>query len=88
MLRTNQNQRKKEPIVITITVKYGLRTLSNIEVANGSSVRDVMNNTAVKAGLGLSENLRAVVDGRTLENGDTIFGGDTVIFEKQAASKA
>ena len=74
--------------MIEVTVKYGLSKTATVDVNEGSSVRDILNNQNLKMLLGFPEKVSAVCDGVTLSLDDEINDGDVIQLEKQAAAKA
>lgn len=72
----------------SVTFRYGTTRELTREIPNHTTVSDVLQDPSIRAGLGLPENVQAVVDGRTLSGRDTFSDGDVVQFEKQAAAKA
>lgn len=70
-----------------ITVSYGASGFTR-EFADGSTVRDILTDSTVRARLRMPENVTATVDGRILDPNDTVNAGDEVLFEKVAAQKA
>ena len=71
-----------------VTLKYGLTKQLTIEVPEGTTLASILRNPNYKAVLGYPENISAVVDGVTLDMNDVVSNGDTIVLEKQAASKA
>jgi len=74
--------------MISITLKFGLTKQVTREVPEGTSLRQVLADATNKAVLGYPENVSGVVDGVTIGMDDELTDGDTVVLEKQAASKA
>ncbi len=74
--------------MISIVLRYGLTKRLETEVAEGTTVRQVLQNSNNRAVLGYPENVSAVVDGNTLSLDDQLSDGDEIILEKQATSKA
>lgn len=72
----------------TVTFRYGASREITRSLSPQTTVRDVLANPEIRAGLALPENVTAVVDGRTLNNDSRFSDGDVVVFEKQAAAKA
>ena len=72
----------------TVTFRYGLGREIVRDIPANQTLRDILGNQEIRAGLQLPENVSAVVDGRTLSANDTFNDGDVVTFEKQAAAKA
>lgn len=74
--------------MMSLTLRHGVSRELTRDFPAGTRVRDLTNDATVRAALGLSESVQAVVDGRTLGANDQLNDGDIVTFEKQAASKA
>ncbi len=72
----------------SVTFRYGSTRELTRDISPNSTLRDILSDPSIKAGLGLPENVSAVVDGRTLGSHDRFNDGDVVTFEKQAAAKA
>lgn len=69
-----------------VTLRHSLKALNNIEVEEGSRIRDVINDFG--PALRLPENVRAVINGETVDQDYLLQPGDIVTFEKRAADKA
>lgn len=70
-----------------IKIEYGGNELS-VNVADGTSIAQVMNNANYQAVLGYAgESVEAIVDGTTQPGGTTLRDGDTVLFQTKAATK-
>ena len=74
--------------MISVTIKYGLTKQVTREVADGTTVRQILQDASTKMILGFPEGVSAVSDGLTLSMDDVLSDGDTIILEKQAAAKA
>ena len=75
-------------MAISITLKAGLSKTLTTEVEANTTVNQVLGNADYKAVLKFGENVRAVVDGTTLNGDDTFSDGDVVQIETRANSKA
>lgn len=74
--------------MISVTLKFGLTKQVTREVPEGTTLRTILADATNKAVLGYPENVSGVVDGVTMSLDDAPSDGDTVVLEKQAASKA
>lgn len=74
--------------MIEVTIKFGLTRQITVDVPEGTTIRELTANPNNKAVLGYPENVSAVVDGVTVSADDEVSDGDTIVLEKQAASKA
>lgn len=74
--------------MIEVTLRFGLTKMLTVEVPEGTTVGTLLSNPNYKASLGYGENVNAVIDGTTVSSADTVSDGDTIVLEKQAASKA
>ena len=74
----------------TVTFRYGATRELVRDVGTGTTLGEALRDPTLglRSGLGLPENVSAVVDGRTLSQNDRFNDGDVVTFEKQAATKA
>lgn len=74
----------------TVTFRYGASRELVRDVGAGTTLGEALRDPSLglRSGLGLPENVSAVVDGRTLSQNDRFNDGDVVMFEKQAATKA
>lgn len=73
---------------ISVILRYGLTNRIEVDVPPGTTIRQLLQNASYRSVLKLPENVSAVIDGMTVSLDDTVSEGDTVVFEKQAASKA
>lgn len=73
---------------IEITLKFGLTKQITRSVSEGTTLRTLLSDASNKAILGYPENVSAVVDGNTIDLDEEVQDGDTIVLEKQAASKA
>jgi hypothetical protein len=71
-----------------ITLKFGLTKQVTREVAEGTTLRQILADPSNKAVLGYPENVSGLVDGVTLGLDNVLSDGDVIVLEKQAASKA
>jgi hypothetical protein len=68
-----------------ITLRYGVTKLENVEVSEGTTVNDIIDDFG--AALGLPESVDTLING--VSAGDrALLDGDTVTFEKKACAKA
>lgn len=74
--------------MITVTLKYGLTKEITTEVSDGTSIAQIINDPNNRAVLGLPENVKAVIDGQTVDLDAELSDGDVVVLERQAAEKA
>jgi hypothetical protein len=74
--------------MISITIKYGLRSEFSTEVEDGTTVRQIVQNPNIRAVLRYPENVSAVIDGQTVSLDDRLSDGDIIVLEQQAAAKA
>lgn len=72
----------------SVTFRYGASRELTRSITPQTTVREILANPEIRAGLALPENVTAVVDGRTLNSDSRFSDGDVVVFEKQAAVKA
>jgi hypothetical protein len=70
-----------------ITVEHGLQS-STVERPEGTTVGSIINDQHLRAVLGSSENVTALVEGAVVDNGYVLEEGDTVTLQGRAATKA
>ena len=71
---------------VSVTVKYGLERSITTSVPVGSSIGDVLRR--VRAALGFGDNVKALIDGATQPESNTVTEGDVISVETAANSKA
>lgn len=71
---------------VSVTVKYGLERSITTSVPVGSSIGDVLRR--VRAALGFGDNVKALIDGATQPESNTVAEGDVISVETAANSKA
>lgn len=70
-----------------ITTRYGLNTVTR-EVPDGATVADLLRDPNIKAGLGFSDNVKALVNGVELPMNAQLQASSTVVVEARCNSKA
>lgn len=71
-----------------ITIKSGLNNI-NVDVAEGTTVADVLGNPNYAAVLGYDgSNVEGLIDGVKAEAGTVLYSGDTLLVQQKAHSKA
>lgn len=71
----------------TIQLRYGIDTLSR-SVDDNATVGDLIKSSANKAGLGYSDNVRAMINGVQVPMEAMVPSGSTIVIETAANSKA
>lgn len=71
-----------------VTLKSGLNSLS-VDVPEGTTVGAILGNPNYAAALGYdSSNVEGVLNGVVAGSGATVYGGDVLLAQKKAHSKA
>lgn len=71
-----------------ITIKSGLNNI-NVDVAEGTTVADVLGNPNYAAVLGYDgSNVEALIEGVKADGGTTLYAGDLLLIQQKAHSKA
>ena len=70
-----------------ITVKFGLQSITR-QFADEANVGQIISDSNVRAGLGYSDNVRAVQNGVTMPNTAHAYAGSTLTIETAANAKA
>ena len=72
--------------MIHITVRYGLERSASIEVSEGTSIAQVLEQ--VRPALGFGCNVKALIGGAAQPDSNTVRDGDVISVETAANSKA
>lgn len=70
-----------------VTIKYSVNSLSS-EIEDGTTVGDIKDDDSIVSSLRIPENTRTYVNNVAVEDSRVLHDGDTLVFERQAASKA
>jgi len=71
----------------TITIRYGVDRLEK-EFEDGATVSQILGAPGVKAGLGFSDNVRALVNGVELDMALSLEDGEELVIETRCNTKA
>lgn len=74
--------------MISVTVRFGASNELTREVADNTTVGDILRNSTFQAALGFGANVQAVVDGAVQPDRTTLSNGDIITVETKANSKA
>jgi hypothetical protein len=78
---------KRKDSVKQITVKFGLQSITR-QFADEATIGQIIGDANVKAGLGYSDNVRAVMNGVTMPASGFVYSGSTLTIETAANAKA
>jgi hypothetical protein len=71
----------------SITIRYGIDQLTK-EFRDEATVRDIIGNTSVKAGLGFGDSVQVLCDGVALSMDSEVEDGDEIVIETACNKKA
>lgn len=70
------------------TINYGVSASITRDFDDEVTIGDLLSDKTVLGALGAPESVRAIANGETLDNDDTVSDYRTITLEKQAAAKA